>query len=117
MDYSKVVLLFTPELVYDMKREVYALPADVVQAVDHFKVPDGCRRDGSRERSFMYLLGVCVVPLDEDGNYRYFCLADPTCRKNKTTVPCKEGDRSNVNTHHESDKLSIYVLYVGYIQN
>ena len=50
MDYSKVVLLFTPELVYDMKREVYALPADVVQAVDHFKVPDGCRRDGSRER-------------------------------------------------------------------
>ena len=29
-------------------------------------------------------------------------MADPSCRKNKTTVPCKKGDRSNVNTHHKS---------------
>ena len=56
-----------------MKGEVYALPADIVQAVDHYTVPDGYRREVSRERSFMYLLGVSVVPLqEEDDRHKYF---------------------------------------------
>ena len=84
--------------------------ADIVQAVDHFTVPDGYRR-GSRERSFRYSLGVYVVPLEEeDDKHKYFCLADPTCRKNKTTVPCKKGDRSNVNTHHRSKNIPCIYL-------
>ena len=67
------------------------MPADIVQAVGHFTVPDGCRREGSRERSFMYSLGVCVAPLEEeDGKHKCFCLVDPTCRENEATVPCKK---------------------------
>ena len=65
MDDSKAVLVITPALVYDMKGEVYALPADIVHAVDHFTVPDGYMREGSGERSFMYSLRVYVVPLQE----------------------------------------------------
>ena len=108
LDDSKAVLVITPALVYDMKGDVYALPADIVQAADHFTVPDGYRREGSRKRSFMYSLGVCVVPLEEeDDQHKCFCLADPTCRKNKTTIPCKKGDRSNVNTHHKSKTFSL----------
>ena len=81
------------------------MPADIVQAVDDFTVPDGYWREGSRERPFMYSLGAYVVPLEEeDDKHKCFCLADPTCLKNKTTVPCKKGDRSNVNTHHRSKK-------------
>ena len=75
-----------------MKGDVYALPADIVQAADHFTVPDGYRREGSRKRSFMYSLGVYVVPLEEeDDKHKYFYLVDPTCGKKKTTVPCKKG--------------------------
>ena len=118
VDDSKAELVVTPALVYDMKGEVYALPTDIVQAVDHFTVLDGYRRERSRERSVMYSLRVYVVPLgEEDDKHKYFCLADPTCRKNKATVPCKKGDRSKVNTYHKSKKDSICVLYVGYIQN
>ena len=65
-----------------MEGEVYVLPADIVQAGDDFKVPDGYRKEGSGERSFMYSLGVYVVPLAEKDH-----MADPACRKNKTTVP------------------------------
>ena len=100
----KAVLVITPALVY-MKGDMYALPADIVQAVDHFTVPGDYRGEGSRERSFMYSLEVYIVPLEEeDDKHKCFCLADPTCLKNKTTVPCKKGDRSNVNTHHRSKK-------------
>ena len=66
-------------------------------------MPDGYRREGCRERSFMSSLGVYVVPLEEeDHKHKCLCLADPSCRKNKTTVPRKKGDRSNVNTNHKS---------------
>ena len=79
---------------------------------------DGYRREDSPERSFMYSLRIYVVPLkEEDGNHKYVCLVDPTCRNNKTTVPCKKGDLSNVNTHHKSRKPCICALYVGYVQN
>ena len=84
---NKSVLAITPVLVYDMEGEVYVLPADIVQVGDDFKVPDGYRREGSGERSFMYSLGVYVVPLaEEDHKHKYFCMADPACPKNKTTV-------------------------------
>ena len=116
----KAVLVITPALVY-MKGDMYALPADIVQAVDDFTVPAGYRGEGSRERSFMSSLGVSVFPLEEeDDTHKHFCLADPTCRRNKATVPCKKGDRSNVNTHHKTKNiylLYICALYVGYIQN
>ena len=82
VDDNKPVLAITPALVYDMEGEVYVLPADIVQAGDDFKVPDGYRREGSGERSFMYSLGVYVVPLAEEDH-----MEDPACRKNKTTVP------------------------------
>ena len=47
VDDNKAVLAITPALVYDMGREVYALPADIVQADDDFKVPDDSRREGT----------------------------------------------------------------------
>ena len=88
VDGNKAALVISPALVYDMKEEVHVLPADIVQAVGDFKVPDGLRREGSRERSFMYSLGVYVVPLaEEDHKHKCFCMADPVCRNNKTTVP------------------------------
>ena len=76
------VLGITPALVYDMEGEVYVLPADTGQAGNDFKVPDAYRREGSGERSFMYSLGVYIVPLAEEDH-----MADPAYRKNKTTVP------------------------------
>ena len=81
MDHNKAVLVITPALVYVMKGEAYVLPADVAQAVDDFKVPDGYSREGCGERSFMYSLGVYVVPsAEEDHKPKYFCMADPSCR-------------------------------------
>ena len=44
-----------------------------------------------------------VEPVEKEGQehkHKYFCMADATCRRNKHIVPCKDGDRSNVNTHH-----------------
>ena len=51
---NKAVLSSSPALVYDITGEVYVLPADIVQAGDDFKVPDGYRR-GFR-RAFVYVL-------------------------------------------------------------
>ena len=88
VDGNKAVLAITPALVHDRS----LLPADIVKAVDDFKVPEGYRKEGCRERSFMYSLGVYVVPLaEEDHKHEYFCTADPSCRKNKATAPCKKG--------------------------
>ena len=56
VDDSKAVLVIAPALVYDMKGEAYALPANIVKAVNQFTVSDGYRREGSREQSFMYSL-------------------------------------------------------------
>ena len=58
----KAVPVIAPALVYDMKGEVYALPADIFQTIDHFTVPNGYRR-GFRERSRTCSLGV-YVPLE-----------------------------------------------------
>ena len=54
----------------------------------------------------MYSLGVYVVPLaGEDHKHKYFCMADPSCRKNKAAVPRKKDDRRTVSTHHKSKHL------------
>ena len=50
-------------------------------------MPDGYRRQSSRERLFMYSLGVYVVPLEEeDDKPENFGLADPTCRKDLSLI-------------------------------
>ena len=89
VDDNKSVLAITPALVYDMEGEVYVLPADIVQAGDDLKMPDGYRREGSGERSFMYLLGVYVVPLAEEDHERIQVLLHAGPR-----VTQKQDDRS-----------------------
>lgn len=82
-------------------REIDVSP-ETVKAVDNFVVPSGYRREGSREKSFMYSLGVYVKPVDaDDPKHKYFCLASASCRDKGKVVPCPKGDRSNVNTHHK----------------
>lgn len=94
----KSVAVIQPAIVYTKKGDVVEVEQKVVEAVDGFRVPDGFVRKGSREQSFMYSLGVYV---EQQGgvDHKYFCLADAACRRSKKMVPCKKGDRSNVNTH------------------
>ena len=44
---------------------MYELPAETIKAVDGFPVPAGFWREGTREASFMYLIGVHVETIDE----------------------------------------------------
>lgn len=90
-----------PALVYNKQGEVVELEADVVEAVDSFKVPDGYVRKGARDGSFMYSLGVYAEAVEGE-SHKYFCLASGACRRSRKVIPCKRGDRSNVNTHHRS---------------
>ena len=87
-----------PAPIYNKKGEEHDLDSVVVNAVDNFKVPDGYVRKGAREGSIMNSLGVYVEALERE-SHKYFCLADATCRRKKKMVPCKGGDRSNVNSH------------------
>lgn len=90
-----------PALVYNKQGEVHELEENVVKAVDGFKVPDGYARKGARDGSFMYSLGVYAEAMEGE-NHKYFCLASGACRRSRKVIPCKRGDRSNVNTHHRS---------------
>lgn len=92
------VPVVTPALVYTKGGDVVDVDQRVVKAVDRFKAPDGFVRKGSREQSFMYSVGVYVEAMGSV-NHKYFCLADSKCRRKTKVVPCKNGDRSNVNTH------------------
>ena len=84
MDDSKAVLVITLAPVYHIQGEVYAFPAEIAHAVDHFTVSDGYRREGPRQRPFMYSLEVYAVPLnEEDEKHKYFCLEDPACHDQK----------------------------------
>ena len=66
------------------ERRKCVLPADIFQAVDDFKVPDGYRREGCRERSLMYSLRVYFVPLaKEDHKPKYFCMTDPSADRTR----------------------------------
>lgn len=51
-----------PALVYDSKGKVVDLSPETIKAVDDFVVPHGYRREGAREWSFMYSLGIHTVP-------------------------------------------------------
>lgn len=89
-----------PALIYDKNSgEVWGdLDEKVVEAVDKFCVPAGFVRKGSRDQSYMYSLGVYCEQAAGIG-HKYFCLASSECRRTKRVIPCKKGDRSNVNTH------------------
>eukprot|EP00752_Nemacystus_decipiens_P010971 g9750.t1 len=90
-----------PALVYNRQGEVVEVDADVVKAVDGFAVPDGYVRKGARDGSFMYSLGAYIEAVEGE-SHKYFCLASGACRRSRKVIPCKRGDRSNVNTHHRS---------------
>ena len=47
---------------------MFDVPKATVKAVDDCEVPRGYKREGTRERSFMYSLGVYVVPVKEGDN-------------------------------------------------
>ena len=50
-----------PAPVYNsLTGDVYVLPAETVKAVDGFPVPAFFRREGTREASYMYSIGVYV---------------------------------------------------------
>ena len=55
-----------PAPVYNsLTGDVYELPAETIKAVDGFPVPVGFGREGTREASFMYSIGVYVETIDE----------------------------------------------------
>ena len=64
---KKVVSVILPAApVYNsLTGDVYELPAERIKAVDSFPVPAGFRREGTRETSFMHLIGVYVETIDE----------------------------------------------------
>ena len=45
--------------------DVYELAAEVIKAVDGVSVPAGFRREGAREASFMYSIGVYLEAADK----------------------------------------------------
>ena len=92
------VPVIKPALVYTKEGDIVEVAETVVEAVDGFRVPDGFVRKGAREDSYMYSLGVYCEKRDSI-DHKYFCLADSVCRRAKKAIPCKKGDRSNVNTH------------------
>ena len=45
---------------------MYDVPSEATKFIDDFVVPHGGRgREGTREASFMYSLGVCCAPVDQ----------------------------------------------------
>ena len=63
---KKAVPVISPAPVYNsLTGDVFELPAEMVKAVDGFPVPAGFRREGTREASFMYSIGVYVETTDE----------------------------------------------------
>ena len=88
---GKGVAVIKPALVFNTgEGGVFDVPKATVKAVDDFEVPRGYKREGTRERSFMYSLGVYVVPVKEGGKqnkHKYSCLADTTCRRKNCVVP------------------------------
>ena len=63
---KKAVAVMLPAPVYDsLTGDVYELPVEMITAVDGFPVPASVRREGTREASFMYSIGVYVETIDE----------------------------------------------------
>ena len=62
---NKAVAVILPAPVYNsLTGDVYELPA-TIKVVDGFPAPAGFRRQGTREASFMYSIGVYVETIDE----------------------------------------------------
>lgn len=80
------------------------MPDSVKAALDAFVPPAGTERGGSHEQGYIYSWGAYCVPRLGVMNVepRFFCLASSTCRNNSQVIPCKNGDRSNVNKHLKS---------------
>ena len=93
------VPVIKPALVYSTTSgQVIEVSESIFEAVDKFEVPHGFVRKGTREQSYMYSVGVYLH--DEAGiNHKYHCMASQDCRLKKKVIPCRNGDRSNVNTH------------------
>ena len=80
---------------------VCELPAETIKAVDKFPLPAGFRREGTREASFIYSIGVYIEPIDEKtASCKYVGSANASCREQKTGIPCEGRDRANVNMSH-----------------
>ncbi len=63
---KKAVTMILPAPVYNsLAGDVYELPVDTIKDVDGSPVPAEFRREGTREASFRYLIGVYVVTIDE----------------------------------------------------
>ena len=55
-----------PAAVYNsLTGDVYELPTETINDVEGFMVPAGFHREGTREASFMYSIGVDVETIDE----------------------------------------------------
>ena len=67
MDVEKeAVPVILPAPVYNsLMGDVYELPVETIKAVDGLPMPAGFWREGTREASFMYSIGVYVEAIDE----------------------------------------------------
>jgi len=94
------VPVIKPAPVYNKEGVVVEVTQDIVDAVDKFTPPAGFVRKGSRDKSYMYSVGVYVEHTESRRtDHKYYCLAHSKCRRSSKVIPCKRGDRSNVNTH------------------
>ena len=67
VDIEKGVPVISPAPVYNSRMgHVYDLPVDTIKAVDYFPMPAGFQREGTREASFTYSIGVYVEPILEN---------------------------------------------------
>ena len=63
---KKAVPVILPAPGYNsLTGDAYELPAETIKAVDGFPVPAGFRREGTREASCMYSIGLYVKTIDE----------------------------------------------------
>eukprot|EP00752_Nemacystus_decipiens_P002422 g2283.t1 len=95
---TEVVRVRSPKPVYNIDGSPAEVDAAVTTAIDQFSVPAGFVKKGERVDSFMYSLGVYVEEIGGK-DHKFFCLATAKCRNSKKIIPCRKGDRSNVNTH------------------
>ena len=86
-----------PAPAYNKQGRVVEATQDIVDAVDKFTPPTGFVRKGSRDKSYMYSVGVYVEHTEfGSGNNKYHCLANSHCRRTSKVIPCKRGDLLSV---------------------
>ncbi|CAN0267242.1 unnamed protein product, partial [Ectocarpus sp. 4 AP-2014] len=82
----------------------YVVPEATKNAISSYAVPEGFQQEGAREDSFMFSLGIYCVPIgvvrrSSAENKAFFKCMVGACIKSGKTVPCKKGNKSNVNKH------------------